>query len=441
MKLLFGLSSNKQKVVSNLLWAVAGKVVMLCGTLVLGIILARYLGPEKYGLMNYVISYCYLFQVLACFGLDSIEVREEAAQPTQYNTIIGTAFWIKVIFGIICIGLCISTAAFIGEDLYTISLIAIYSTYIVFNSFAVIRNYFTSRVENRYVVLSEIFRTFVGIAIKLTLWALGCSLTWFVAAFAFDYVLLAGGYITAYRKKIGPLRRWRFSFPCAKQLLWQSFPLLLTNAAVIIYQRIDQVMIGTMIDKQSVGYFSVATKFVEVMIFIPATLNNTISPVLVQLREKGEQLYREKAQQFINVTVWVSIICSGIMSLLAYWVILFTFGEQYLPSVAILQVLSFKMAASALSSSAGAMLIVEHLQRWVFIRDIFGCVVCVILNWWLLPQYGAIASAFVAIAANVCAGYIADAIIPAYRHLFVRQTRALLLGWRDLIHIRRLLTS
>lgn len=441
VKLPFRLSENKQKVVSNLLWAVAGKVVMLAGTLVLGIILARYLGPAKYGLMNYVISYCYLFQVLACFGLDSIEVREEAARPKDYNTIIGTAFWLKVVFGVICIGLSIATAVLIGEDAYTVSLIAIYSTYIVFNSFVVIRNYFTSRVENRYVVLSEIFRTFVGIAIKLTMWALGCGLTWFVAAFAFDYVLLASGYITAYRKKIGPLRQWRFSMSCARQMLWQSFPLLLTNAAVIIYQRIDQVMIGTMVDKQSVGYFSVAAKFVEVMIFIPATLNTTISPVLVQLREKSEQLYREKAQQFVNVTVWVSIIISAIMSLLAYWVILFTFGRQYLPSVAILQVLSFKMASSALSSSAGTMLIVEHLQRWVFFRDIFGCIVCVGLNWLLLPQYGAIASAFVAIAANICAGYVADAMIPAYHHLFVRQTRALFLGWRDLIHIRRLLAS
>ena len=42
------LSETKQKVISNLAWAVAGKTINLTGTLVLGIIVARYLGPRQY---------------------------------------------------------------------------------------------------------------------------------------------------------------------------------------------------------------------------------------------------------------------------------------------------------------------------------------------------------------------------------------------------------
>ena len=437
----FSLSGNKQKIVNNLLWAVGGKVVNLVGSLVLGIIVARYLGVEQYGLMNYVISYAFLFQTLASFGLDSIEVREEAAGKIPVNTIIGTAFWIKVVFGIICIALSIGTAVVMSEDGYTIGLVALYSSYIVFNSFVVIRNYFTSLVQNKYIVLSEIFRTFVGIAIKLTMWATDCSLTWFVAAFAFDHVLLAGGYISSYRHKIGKLKEWRFSLPYAKYLLKESFPLLLTNAAVIIYQRIDQVMIGHMVSKADVGYFSVAAKFVEVMIFIPATIAHTISPILVQMLDKSREIYTVKAQQYLNITVWISILCSIGVSVISYWIVLHTFGTQYLHAAAILQVLSFKMVSVALSNGGGIMVIVERLQKWVFFRDVLGCLVCIGLNWWLLPMYGAMAAAFVAIAANLAAGYVADLLVPAYRHIFRQQTKALLLGWRDLVHIKQLLKS
>ncbi len=435
-----GVSETKKKVLSNLVWAVVGKTANLAGTLVLGIIVARYLGPEQYGLMNYVFSFVFLFQVLACFGLDNIEVREEAKGSIPYTTVIGTAFWIKVVAGVLCIVLSVLTALLIGEDNFTVTLIALYSTYIVFNAFVVIRNYFTSIVENRYVVMSEIFRTFVGIAIKVVLLLLDCSLIWFVAAFAFDWLLLAGGYVSAYRNRVGSLRQWRFSMPCAKYMMRESLPLLITNAAVIIYQRIDQVMIGQLLpDKSNVGYFSVAAKFVEVMIFIPATLANTISPVLVKLRTTSPSSYKVKSQRFMNVSLWLSIAISAVVSLLSYWIILLTFGRQYLPAVAILQVLSFKTAASALSNTAGAMLIVEGLQRWVFFRDFLGCMVCVVLNYWLLPEYGAIAAAFVAIVANLAAGYVADALIPAYRHLFVQQTKAIFLGWRDLLHARTLL--
>lgn len=437
----FSLSGNKQKIVNNLLWAVGGKVVNLVGSLVLGIIVARYLGVEQYGLMNYVISYAFLFQTLASFGLDSIEVREEAAGKVPVNTIIGTAFWIKVVFGIICIALSIGTAVVMSEDGYTIGLVALYSSYIVFNSFVVIRNYFTSLVQNKYIVLSEIFRTFVGIAIKLTMWATDCSLTWFVAAFAFDHVLLAGGYISSYHHKIGKLKEWRFSLPYAKYLLKESFPLLLTNAAVIIYQRIDQVMIGHMVSKADVGYFSVAAKFVEVMIFIPATIAHTISPILVQMLDKSREIYTVKAQQYLNITVWISILCSIGVSVISYWIVLHTFGTQYLHAAAILQVLSFKMVSVALSNGGGIMVIVERLQKWVFFRDVLGCLVCIGLNWWLLPMYGAMAAAFVAIAANLAAGYVADLLVPAYRHIFRQQTKALLLGWRDLVHIKQLLKS
>ncbi|MBR4783372.1 MAG: flippase [Bacteroidaceae bacterium] len=435
------LTGNKRKIVNNLLWATGGKVINLVGSLVLGIIVARYLGAEQYGLMNYVISYAFLFQTLASFGLDSIEVREESAGKVPYTTIIGTAFWLKVLFGGVCILLSVGTAVVMGESAYTIGLIALYSCYIVFNSFIVIRNYFTSLVLNKYIVLSEIFRTFVGIAIKLTMWALDCSLTWFVAAFAFDYVLLAGGYISSYRHKIGRLSEWKFSSSYARFMLKESFPLLLTNAAVIIYQRIDQVMIGNMVSKADVGYFSVAAKFVEAMIFVPTTIAHTISPVLVQLLGSNREAYEVKVQQYLNISVWISILCSVGVSLVAYWLVLYTFGTLYLPAVAILQVLAFKMASASVSAAAGTMIIVERLQKWVFFRDILGCIVCISLNWLLLPRYGAIAAAFVAIAANLAAGYISDLLIPAYRHIFRRQTKALLLGWSDLIHIKQLLKN
>ena len=116
-----------------------------------------------------------------------------------------------------------------------------------------------------------------------------------------------------------------------------------------------------------------------------------------------------------------------------------TFGSVYLPAVAILQVMSFKAASVALSNTAGAMLVTEGLQRYAIFRDGFGCLVCILLNYLLLPRYGILAAAFVAIASNLAAGYLADAFIPAYRHLFTRQTKALVLGWRDVVKLKSLL--
>ena len=435
----FHLSKTKEAIVQNLFWAVVGKIVNLFGGLLVGIIVARYLGPEQYGLMSYVISYVFLFQTFALFGLDSIEIREEARGQKPYPVIIGTAFFLKLFFGFCFITVAIITSWMMEADGYTTLLVAIYSVTVVLNSLIVIRNYFTAIVQNEYVVKAEISRTLIGVAIKLTLLMLDASLTWFMLAYMFDFVLLGTGYIMAYHAKIGSLREWSFDRDYAKYLLKESFPLLLTNAAVIIYQRIDQVMIGNMIDKSSVGFFSVAAKFTEVLIFLPMILAQTITPILVKARERDVAEYQAKAQQFMNISFWLSLIVSAIVSMLAYWLVRYTFGPAYLPAVAVLQVMAFKAASVALSNTAGAMLVTEGLQRWAILRDGFGCIVCVILNYLLLPRYGIMAAAFVSIASNIAAGYLADALVPAYRHLFVCQTKTLVFGWIEVFYIKKII--
>lgn len=434
------LSGTKEAIVQNLFWAVLGKIVNLCSGLLVGIIVARYLGPEQYGLMNYVISYVFLFQTFALFGLDSIEIREEARGQKPYTTIIGTAFFLKLFFGCCFIVLAILTSWLMEADLYTTLLIAIYSLVVVLNSLIVIRNYFTAIVQNEYVVKAEISRSVISIIIKLILLFLHANLTWFITAYMFDFVLLGTGYLMAYRTKIGSLREWHFDRDYARFLLKESFPLLLTNAAVIIYQRIDQVMIGSMIDKSAVGFFSVAARFTEVLVFLPMILAQTITPILVKARERDVAEYKVKAQQFMNFSFWLSLATSAIVSILAYWLIRYTFGPAYLPAVAVLQVMAFKAASVALSNTAGSMIVTEGLQRWAILRDGFGCLVCVVLNYLLLPRYGIMAAAFVSIASNIAAGYLADALVPAYRHLFVCQTRTLLFGWRNIKNIKSILT-
>ena len=189
------LSGNKQKIVKNLFWAVAGKVTTLLGGLFVGIIIAKYLGPSQYGLMNYVVSYVFLFQTFALFGLDNIEIREEARGQQEKETIIGTAFTIKMVLAIITMALTIGTSLWLESDSYTTLLVTIYAFSIIFNTFSVIRNYFTSIVENEYIVKSEILQTLIGILVKLTLLYYRASLSWFVAALALDAILLAAGYI------------------------------------------------------------------------------------------------------------------------------------------------------------------------------------------------------------------------------------------------------
>ena len=435
------LSPTKEKVIRNVVWAVTGKVVTLLGGLLVGIFVARYLGPEQYGLMSYVMSYVSLFQVLALFGMDNIEIREESKTPREKDKIIGTAFGLKLVFAVVTMGLIALTAWLFETDSFTKWMIILYSTSMIMNSFGVIRNYFTSLVWNEYIVKTEITRTLIGAGIKVVLLLLHAPLVWFIVATLFDTVLIAGGYLVSYRSKIDSVRKWQFDKDTAKYLIRQSFPLAVSLSAVLIYHRIDQVLVGKMLTNIELGYYSVACKFVEIIMFIPTILAQTIVPVLVRIHKQNFSAYRSKTQQFVNITVWICIILSVLIALSSHWIILYTFGEQYLPATIALQVLVFKSVGDALSATAGNMIIIESKQKYAWIRSVTACFVCVGLNLVFIPRWGIVGTAIASILTYLYAGTFSNIFIPQYWFVLKSQLIALFLGWKDVFKLKQLLQS
>lgn len=437
----FHSDSTIGKVIRNVFWAVTGKIITLFSTLIVGIFVARYLGPEQYGLMNYVISIVALFGVLSVFGTSEIIIRELSKSELPKEVILGTSFFTRlglagIAFGAICIYLYLAS-----EDVSTSILILIYSLSSIFSCFDVIRFYFTSIVQNEYVVKSEILRTLVGAGIKVILLLIEAPLWAFIAALTFDFVLLAGGYIVAYRKKVARLSTWKFDVNFAKFLLKVSSPLLISSAAVIIYQRIDQVMIGKMLDNESLGYFSTAVSFIGIITFIPSIVVQTIAPILVKIRKEDILRYRREAQRMMNITTWATMIVSIIVSLLSFYIIRYTYGLAYLDAVPVMRILAFKAVGIALTTMGGQLIIIENIHQIAFIRNILACFVCVMCNYLLIPRFGIIGSAWATIITVMFTGGLANIFFPRYHHIFKMQCQSLFLGWKDLIYIKQMVVA
>ena len=163
------MSENKvsKRIISNVFWALAGKFTGLASALLVGIFVARYLGPTQYGIMNYAVSFVTLFLVIATFGFENLEIREEAKANDQKDVILGTVFVLRLLLSIVTI-VTISVVAYINEtDLYTYGIIMIYAITVILSPFDVIRNYFTSLIQNEYIVKVGIFRTILSGQLRL----------------------------------------------------------------------------------------------------------------------------------------------------------------------------------------------------------------------------------------------------------------------------------
>ncbi|MBT7783049.1 MAG: oligosaccharide flippase family protein, partial [Anaerolineae bacterium] len=136
---------------NNTSWLFAEKVIRIITSLVIGIWVVRYLGPEQLGLLSYAQSFVGLFAAIASLGLDSIVVRELVKHESQRDVLLGTSFVLKLSGGFLMLVILGVVTAFSGNDSLTNILIFIVASGVIVQSFNVIDYYFQSKVMSKYV--------------------------------------------------------------------------------------------------------------------------------------------------------------------------------------------------------------------------------------------------------------------------------------------------
>ena len=182
----------------NISWLFAEKILRMIVGLFISIWIARYLGPEQFGLLNYAQSFVGLFAVVATLGLDGIVVRELVKNEDIRDTLLGTTFYLKLV-GAIFVFIILSIAInFTSNDSYTNTLVFIIASAVIFQSFNVIDAYFQSKVLSKYVVFANFISFFVTSIISILLVLNEAPLEYFAYVILFDSFILACGFIYFY---------------------------------------------------------------------------------------------------------------------------------------------------------------------------------------------------------------------------------------------------
>ena len=81
---------------SNTGWLFAGQMVFLLLSFFIGAWIARYLGPEEYGLVSFVVAFAGLFSFFSALGVDGIVNRELVSHPEKRDELLGTNFRMRL---------------------------------------------------------------------------------------------------------------------------------------------------------------------------------------------------------------------------------------------------------------------------------------------------------------------------------------------------------
>ncbi len=398
------------KYFKNTSWLFAEKVLRMAVGLFVGIWVARYLGPERFGLLSYAQSFVGLFATIATLGLDGIVIRELVKDESRRDELIGTAFYLKLMgaFGVLVM-LAIAVN-FTSNDSYANYLVFIVASATVFQSFNVVDMYFQSKVMSKYVVYTNIISLSVSSVFKIVLILNEAPLIAFAWVILFDSVILACGFMYFYVKNNSTfhLRKLVFKKITAVGLLRDSWPLILSGIVISIYMKIDQVMIKEMLGSESVGLYSVAVKLSELWYFIPLAMVGSLFPAIISAKKRGEGFYLIRLQKLYDLMVWMAIAIALPMTFFSDWIIELLFGNAYLKAGSVLMIHIWTGVFVFLGLAFGKHLITENLTKKSFYRTLLGAVLNVALNYILIPLYGIQGAAIATLLGQFSANYLYD---------------------------------
>lgn len=392
---------------------------MIAGLLV-GVWVARYLGPEQLGIFSYAIAFTAIFGGISKLGLDGIVVRELVKDPDKRDVYLGTAFWLKLFGAFVTLGLVVITTFFTSNDQLTNLYIYIIASGMIFQSFEVVDFYFQANVRAKFVSICKMVQLFLSSLLKIYFVVSGKPLFWFVAVSLIDQISLAVSYYIAYKMQNNRSFYGKFDIRVAKGLLKDSWPLILSSLAIMIYMRIDQIMIKEMLGTREVGLYSVAVQLTEVWYFIPMSIASTLLPEFSKLRNYDYSAYVQKIFSIIFLSA-LSILL--VVVIFKKNIILILFGVQYEESVTVLGIYIFSILFGFIGAFSTNCLIAENLVKHAFYRTFGGCVVNIILNGALIPIYGLNGAALSTVISQVYASWLHDFISSDTRHLFYIKTK------------------
>jgi O-antigen/teichoic acid export membrane protein len=381
---------------------------MIVGLFV-GIWVARYLGPEQFGLFSYAQSFVGLFTAFATLGLDGIVVRELVKDESRADELIGTAFWLKFFGGVMVLLFLAIAVNFTSNNHLINSLIFIIASATIFQSFNVVDMFFQAKVMSKYVVFANVISLLLSSMVKIYLIMIEAPLIWFAWSVLFDSFILACGFLYFFFKNSNfSLKRWGFSKSVALELLKDSWPLILSSAVLMIQSRIDQVMLKEMIGSIEVGYYSVAMKLIESVAFVAIILKSSLFPSIQNAQKKSVELYQNRLLNFYRLNFLLFLLVAIPIYIFAESIVILLFGIQYQPAGVLLAFMSIRIFFTNMGVARSIFLLSENLMKFSMFTMILGTITNIILNYFWIPMHGAKGAILASIVSFFVTIYLID---------------------------------
>ena len=379
---------NNKKFKINISWLIFDKLFRASLNIFLTIILARNLGPEDFGVLNYLLAFLYLFTSISSLGMNPVltnKIINDGAK-FKYNLILN-AYYIRFFFSILCYLIFLSLIHLLNNDEVIFEYSTIIGLVIIMKSSEIFFSYFEAKSLSKYIVISQLLGLLTSIFIIIYIFINELDNKFIYTALLLDFIIvfILINYFYFFKTK--------FFFPklelsLIKKTLYSSLPVLISALSIILYMRIDQIMIKSLINEYEVGIYSASVRLIEIFHFIPKILIISFLPIILKTKEYYNQLLHLNSVIF-KISIFIFLIIFFSSSLLTD----IFYGEKYFESVLITKILSFSIIFVFFGVINEHWYIKNNLQLNYAFNVFLGALINIILNYFLILNFGSVGAA------------------------------------------------
>lgn len=331
--------SVKNKAIKGAGWSFADNIMSQGITFLVGLVLARLLTPEEYGLIGIILIFIALFNSIVDSGFSNALIRKNDAKDIDYNTVFITNMVLSVVLFFALYFSAPAIARFFNQPSLA-PLTRVMGSVVIINAFAIIhRTILVKRVDfktqTKVSLIASVASGVIGIAMAVAGYGV-----WSLVGQQISRQLLNSVFLWVWTKWYPKIQ---FSIESFKELFSFGWKLLVSGLIDTVWREIYQVVIGKCYSAETLGQYTRAQQFGSIFSSnLTAVVQRVSYPVLSEIQDDKARL-KLAYQKVIKVTMLVTFCCMLGLAAIAKPMILVLIGEQWLPAVPLLQIICFMM--------------------------------------------------------------------------------------------------
>jgi PST family polysaccharide transporter len=293
----------------------------------------------------------------------------------------------------------------------------------------VLEPFFQAHSKARIITICGLGSGLAVAAVKIVGIATAAPVGFFLAAHALETGLLGLSLLAAYFATTSAPRQWAVDVGLAKTLCREALPMIIGGFAVLIYNQSDMLLLGMLLDSpHQLGLYSAACRVSTMWVFIPMAVITSASPFLYRMLAGNNSRYETRLLQMTSVCLAIAYCFCLVVAIFPESILRLLFGSDFIAAAPALRVHVWSNIFSILGMAQNSWILGRGLLWVALTNTILGATINLVLNFFVIPAYGAVGASWTTVVAMAAATVVAMAIRPRTRSLAWIHLRALALA-------------